>query len=366
MSNRRPAFPRTGYRLLEDLLALVSLGLTSRAHLAAENLFLRKQLALYQERRTKPRRSDHATRVTLVVLSRWLDWRALLTVVQPDTLIRWHRQGWRLFWRWTSRPGRPPIPVGLQRLIVTMARANPTWGEERIADELLLKLGLTVSPRTVGRYRRRLRPSRGGRPAQRWATFVRNHAQAVLACDFFIAVTARFRVLYVFVVLDVSTRRIVHWNVTEHPTAARTIQQCRAVITGETAHRFLIHDRDAIYAPAVDGAIRSMGLRVLKTPVRTPQANAFCERVIGTIRRECLDWLIPLHERHLRGILREWVSHYNRGRPHASLGPGIPEPPPALIRPEPTGHRLPTGGRVITTPVLNGLHHEYQLVREAA
>ena len=366
MSNRRPSVLRTASRLLEDLLAFVRLGVTSQTHLAAENLFLRKQLALYQERCTKPWRPDPATRVALVVLSRWLDWRSLLTVVQPDTLIRWHRQGWRLFWRWKSRAGRPPIPRDLQRLIVTMARANPTWGEERIANELLLKLGLTVSPRTVGRYLRRLRPSRGGRPAQRWATFVRNHAHAVLACDSFTAITARFRILYVFVVLDVGTRRIVHWNVTEHPTADWTIQQCRTAITGETPHRFLIHDRDAIYAPAVDRAIRSMGLRVLKTPMRTPQANAFCERVIGTIRRECLDWLIPVHERHLCGILRAWVTHYNQGRPHASLGPGMPEPPPTQIRPEPTGHRLPTGRRVMATPVLNGLHHEYQLVREAA
>ena len=138
---------------------------------------------------------------------------------------------------------------------------------------------------------------------------------------------------------------------TEYPTVDWTIQQCRTVLTGETAHRFLIHDRDAIYAPAVDRAIRSMGLRILKTPVRTPQANAFCERLIGTIRRECLAWLIPFHERHLRGILRAWVTHYNRGRPQAGLT---------------TGHRLPTGGRVIATPVLNGLHHEYQLAREAA
>ena len=339
MSNRRPSFPHTGYRLLEDLLALVRLGLTSRARLAAENLFLRKQLALYQERRTKPRRPDPAARVTLVLLSHWLDWRSLLIVVQPDTLIRWHRQGWRLFWRWKSRLGRPRIPVDLQRLIVAMARANPTWGEGRIADELLLKLGLTVAPRTVGRYLRRLRPSGGRRPSQQWATFVRNHAHAVLACDFFTTVTVRFRILYVFVVLDVGTRRIVHWNVTEHPTADWTIQQCRAVITGETTHRFLIHDRDAIYAPCVDCAIRSMGLRVLKTPVRTPQANAFCERLIGTIRRECLDWLIPFHERHLCAILRAWVSHYNRGRPHTRLGPGIPEPsrssrsPPAIVFP---------------------------------
>ncbi len=247
MSNRWSSFARTGYRLLKDVSALVRMGLTSQAHLAAENRFLRKQLALYQARRTRPRRPDPATRVTLVLLSRWLDWRALLTAVQPDTLIRWHRQGWRLCWRWTSRAGRPPIPADLRRLIVTMARANPTWGEERIANELRLKLGLTVSPRTVGRYLGRLRPSRGGQPSQRWATFVRNHAHAVLACDFFVTVTARFRVLHVFVVLDVGTRRIVHWNVTEHPTADWTIQQCRAVITGETAHRFLVHDRDAIY-----------------------------------------------------------------------------------------------------------------------
>lgn len=164
--------------------------------------------------------------------------------------------------------------------------------------------------------------------------------------------------------LDVGTRRIVHWNVTAHPTAEWTIQQCRAVITGETAHRFLVHDRDAIYSPGVDRAVRSMGLRVLKTPVRTPQANAFCERLIGTIRRECLDWLIPFHEGHLRGILRAWVTRYNRGRPHAGLGPGIPEP--SSMQPELTGHRLPTDGQVIAIPVLNGLHHEYQLVREAA
>jgi len=360
------SLPYVVCRLLEDLLTLVQLGLTSRTYVAAENLFLRKQLALYQERHTKPRRPDPAPRVALVLLSRWLDWRALLTVVQPGTLVRWHRQGWRLFWQLKSRPGRPRIPADLQRLIIAMARANPTWGEERIADELSLKLGLVVSPRTIGRYLRHRRPPRERKPGQRWATFVRNHAHAVLACDFFTVVTVHFRILYVFVVLDVGTRRIVHWNVTAHPTAAWTIQQCRVTLTGETAHRFLVHDRDAIYAPEVDRAITAMGLRVLKTPVRTPQANAFCERLIGTMRRECLDWLIPLHERHLRGILREWVTHYNRGRPHTSLGPGIPEPSPALIRPEPTGHHLPAHGRVVAMPILHGLHHEYRLVREAA
>jgi putative transposase len=268
MSKRRPSLLRTGYRLLDDLLAVVRLGLTSRAHLAAENLFLRKQLTLYQERRTKPRRPDPATRVTLVLLSRWLDWRSVLSVVQPDTLIRWHRQGWRLFWRWKSRPGRPPIPADLSRLIITMARANPTRGEERIANELLLKLGLVVSPCTVGRYLRHLRPSGGGRHSQRWAAFVRNHAQAVLACDFLIVVTARFRVVYVFVVLEISTRRIVHWNVTAHPTADWTVQRFRAALTDDAAHRFVIHDRDAIYAPAVDRAVEAMG------PARLEDAGA--------------------------------------------------------------------------------------------
>lgn len=333
MSNGRPSLSCTVFRLLQDLITLVRLGLTSRAHLAAENLFLRKQLALYQERHTKSRHLDPATRVTLVLLSRWLDWRSVLTVVQPDTLIRWHRQGWRLFWQWKSRSGRPPIPADLRRLIVSMARANPTWGEERITNELLLKLGLVVSPRIVGRYLRRLRPSGGGRHAQRWAAFVRNHAHALLACDFFLVVTARFQLVYVFVVLEVSTRRIVHWNATAHATAGWTVQQFRVAITGEATHRILIHDRDAIYAPTVDRAVEAMGLRVLKTPARTPQANAFCERVIGTMRRECLDWLIPFNERHLRLLLREWIGHYNRGRPHTSLGPGFPDRSTEVRRP---------------------------------
>jgi hypothetical protein len=149
-------------------------------------------------------------------------------------------------------------------------------------------------------------------------------------------------------------------------TISLTIQQFRAVITPETAHRFVLHDRDSIFAATVDRAIASMGRHVLKTPVRTPQANAFCERLIGTMRRECLDWLIPIHEGHLRSMLREWVTHYNRGRPHASLGPGIPDPLSEWKAPVSTGHRLAEHGRVITTPILGGLHHEYHLAQEAA
>ena len=324
---------RTLMRIAGDVLSLVPAAVRSHAQLAAENLFLRKQLALYVERQAKPRRADDATRIALVTLSRLIEWRHLLIVVKPDTLIRWHRKGFQLFWRWKSRPrGRPRLPADLQRLIADMATANRTWGEERIASELLLKLGIRVSPRTVRRYMPTSGAPRTGARSQLWSTFVRNHAHAILACDFFVSVTATFRVVYVFVVLDVGTRRIVHWNATDHPTAEWTAQQFRMVVSGDEPHRLVIHDHDSIYSDSVDRTITAMGLRVLKTPVRSPQANAFCERVIGTIRRECLDWMIPLSERHLRRVLQQWVQHYNRGRPHESLGPGIPDPSPRVVR----------------------------------
>lgn len=300
------------------------------------------------------------------MLTRFVDWQRLLTIVQPDTLVRWHRQGFRLFWRGKSRcRGRPQIPVNLQELIGTMARMNRTWGEERIAAELLVKLGIAVSPRTARRYMRRPVPSRPSASSQTWGTFLRNHGGEILACDFFVTVTATFRLVYVFLVLDIRTRRILHWNITEQPTAEWTMQQFRACLTGDEPYRFIIHDRDAIYAPAVDRTLTSMGLRILKTPARVPQANACCERLIGTARRECLDFVIPLNERHAQRVLAEWVPHYNRGRPHASLGPGIPEPP-SIVAARSTGHQLLNGHGVFAHPILGGLHHEYRLERVAA
>ncbi len=178
-------------KLFLDLVRYVCLGLRSDKMLAAENLCLKKQLALYQERQVKPRRIDAATRITLVLLSKRFHWRPSLVIVQPATLVHWHRQGFRLFWRWKSRPGRPRIPIELRRLIREMALDNVSWGEERIANELLLKLGICVSPRTVRKYMPKLRGS-GPRGDQRWRTFVRNHASAIVACDFCIAVTATF------------------------------------------------------------------------------------------------------------------------------------------------------------------------------
>jgi transposase InsO family protein len=352
-------------RIVGDIVRFARAAVRSHAQLAAENVFLRKQLALYIERQVKPRRPDDATRMVLVALSRLFEWRSVLTVVKPDTLIRWHRKGFRLFWRWQSRPrGRPRVPPELQRLIAEMAAANRTWGEQRIANELLLKLGIQVSPRTVRRYMPTRRPPRLGSQTQLWSTFVRNHASAVLACDFFVVISATFRAFYVFVVLEVGTRRIRHWNVTEHPTAEWTTQQFRMVMSGEEAHRFLVHDHDSIYSDSVDRTIAAMGLTILKTPVRSPTANAFCERLIGTIRRECLDWMIPMNERHLRRVLEHWIAHYNRGRPHTSLGPGIPDAPGGAL--EQSGHRIPDGHEVVAKSILGGLHHEYRLEPRAA
>jgi transposase InsO family protein len=337
--------------------------------LAAENLFLRKQLALYQERKVKPRRAHNAMRLTLVWLSRWFNWRQALAIVHPQTFLRWHRQGFQLFWRWKSSPGRPPIPADLQALIRRMARENPSWGEERIANELLLKLGIRVSPRTIRKYLpKRLNPERGKRvTTQRWQTFVRNHAQAIVACDFCVVVTATFRLLYVFVVMEHAPRRILHINVTAYPTASWTLQQLRQAIPADHAYRCLIHDRDSIFSQQLDHSIRHLGLRVLKTPVRTPQANTLCERLIGTLRRECVDFLIPLTANHLRRLLTAWMQHYNAGRPHMSLGPGIPQPPPSLPVPHQVHrHRLPEHLRVVAHPILGGLHHTYVLEKQVA
>src|SRR5712691_235538 len=248
--------------LLVDAAHFLWLCLHSPTALAAENLFLRKQLALYQERQIKPRRATDAARLTLVCLGRWFDWRQVLAVVQPATFLHWHRQGFRLFWCWKSRPGRPPIPADLQALIRRMARENPSWGEERIANELLLKLGLRVSPRTIRKYLpKRLNHGRGKRATtQRWRTFVRNHAQAIVACDFCVVVTATFRLLYVCVLMEHATRRMLHVNVTTHPTACWTLQQLREAIPADHDYRFLIHDRDAIFSRDLDQHARNLRL----------------------------------------------------------------------------------------------------------
>jgi putative transposase len=351
------------FALLFELARFIAALPRSRASLVAENLFLRKQPAFYQEHKLRPRSLTDAARLSLVLWSSVFDWKAALLIVKPDTLIGWHRKGFKLFWRWKSRPGRPPLARDIRELIRRKARENPTWGQLRVAAELDLKLDILVSPRTVRKYWPWEQDDRPGRrtSSQHWRTFVRNHADANMACDFMVAVTARFQLLYVFVILELGSRRILHCNVTAHPSAEWTLQRFRETLSGERSYRFLIHDRDSIFSEDLDHELaQGFGLKVLKSPPRSPQANAYCERLIGTLRRECLDFLIPLNERHLRQSLRKWVDHYNGGRPHSSLGPDIPDRRRRLEKPPDGAHEsLLRSRRVISRPILGGLHHEY-------
>src|SRR6516225_8515642 len=204
---------RTLFAVFLDSLTFIRLCLRPTAAVAAENLFLRKQLGLFVERKIKPRRATDSIRFTLARLSHWFDWRNALIAVKPDTVIGWHRKGFRLFWKWKSRPrGRPQVPADVRKLIAEMAFDNPIWGEERIADELLLKIGIRISPRTVRRYMPEA-PLRAADPKQRWMTFVHNHAKAIIASDFFVVVTATFQLIYVFVIIEVASRRVLHFNV---------------------------------------------------------------------------------------------------------------------------------------------------------
>ena len=360
------ALIKIAVQLLADAAGFAVLLFRPNQSVEAENLFLRRQSGLFKERGIKPRRVDAATRISLAILARVFNWRDALYVVQPKTIIRWNRAGWRLFWRWKCRPGRPRIPVELRALIRKMAHENPVWGEERIASELLVKLGVRVSPRTVRKYMPKP-PAGQPRGDQRWSTFLKKHAKAILACDFLVTVTATFRLLYVFVVIEHGSRRLVRVDVTAHPSADWTLQQLRDVVRFDDTHRYVIHDRDSIFAKHLDESIKALGLNVLKSPPRSPRANAICERVIGTIRRECLDWLIPISEAHLRAILKIWVEHYNRGRTHSSLGPGSAEHSSGDHK---TIELPPSDGggdvAVHSKSVLGGLHHEYSLVPAVA
>src|SRR5262252_5333952 len=310
---------RTLSSVARDLVHLLVLVSRSRRALASENLFLRKPLARFQERKLKPHRADDSTRLIMVILGRRFAWRDALVNPRPDTFVRWHRKGFRLLWRWKSRPvGRPRIPKDLRRLIQELAAENPTWGEQRIANELHRKLTIRISPRTVGKYLRRQSPVRTPDPQQRWLTFVRNHAKVMVACDFFVVITAAFRTLYVFVVMEIGSRQILHHHATAHPTAEWTLQQSREALPGGHPYRFVIHDRDYIFSESVDQGLANLGVRVLPTPVRAPKANSVCEPLGGSVRRECLDFLIPFHQRHLPTTIRGAVIIL---RPYSGPGP---------------------------------------------
>jgi putative transposase len=285
----------------------------SRLELAAEILALRHQLTVLRQRAPKRLGLGRTDRLVWILLSRfWSGWREALQIVSPDTVGAWHRQGFALYWRWRSRPrgiGRPPVSRETRELIQRMQRANPLWGAPRIHAELL-KLGIQVSQATVAKYARR--PTRP--PSQHGRTFLANQTSQLASMDFFTVPTATFRVLFVLVILSHDRRRIVHVNVTAHPTTGWTAQQLREAWE-DRVPRFLIRDRDAIYGWMVRRTLHGMGIQEVVTAPHAPWQNPFVERVIGSIRRECLDHVVVWNERGLCRQLRRYVAYYNQWRP---------------------------------------------------
>ena len=318
--------------------------------IALENLALRHQLLVLQRSVGRPRLSRW-DRIFWVWLSRlWASWRSSLVIVQPATVLAWHRQGLKLYWR-KSRPnpvGRPRLDAELRDLIRRMVRENPTWGRRRIQAELAL-LGSDVAELTVAKYMHRASP----RPSPTWRAFLAAHARDIVAIDFFLVVTLTFRLLFVFVVLRHERRELLHLNVTDHPTATWTARQIIEAFPEETAPRYLLRDRDAIYGEAFTRCVDNMGIRPVITAPRAPWQNPFVERVIGSIRRECLDHFIILSEAHLRRLLRAYVAYYNIVRPHQALDGNSP-----LRR----SVQPPSRGRIVAIAQVGGLHHHYQRV----
>jgi transposase InsO family protein len=336
--------------LLATLLSALHSIFRSRAVLELENLALRHQISVLQRSARRRPKLTSGDRLLWVCLSRlWRDWRSVLAIVKPETVVAWHRAGFRLFWTWKVRrgqPGRPVISREFRDLIRRMCRENPGWGAPRIHGELL-KLGIDIGESSVSKYMVRGRKP----PFQSWRTFLENHATQMVSIDFFTVPTIRFQVLYVFLVLAHDRRRILHFNVTAHPTAEWTGQQLREAFPFDQLPRYLLRDRDAIFGNAFTEQVREMDVEeVLSTP-RSPWQRAYVERVIGSIRRECLDHVIIFHERSLRRTLDAYFHYYHRSRTHLSLGKDSPEPrsiqPPAL-------------GSVVALPQVGGLHHRYE------
>jgi putative transposase len=323
----------------------------SRKELILENAFLRQQLIIL-DRQVKRPLARPRERVLLVALaSRLRAWKQALLIVQPDTLLRWHRDLYRWLWKRksgsTKQAGRPPLLKELVSLIQQMARENRTWGAERIRGELL-KLGIHVAKSTILKYIRLVR--RPASPDQTWLTFLHNHASEVWACDFLQTYDFLFRALYVFVIVELGSRRVVHAAVTRHPTDAWVAQQLREATPFGEKPRFLIRDRDGKYGETFRRVAEGTNIDVLLTPVRAPQANAICERFWGSLRRECLDYFILLGERHLYRVVGEYVSYFNNARPHQGINQQIP-----------SGRGCPSGeGEVVALPMLGGLHHDYR------
>jgi putative transposase len=340
------------FRLFAIIGAALHAALLPRGHLVLENLALRQQVAVLARKRPRPALTV-ADRAFWVVLRRvWSGWAERLVIVKPDTVVRWHRAGFRLYWTWRSRrgrTGRPRVDREIRDLIRRMVSENG-WGAPRIHGELQ-KLGIDVSERTVSRYlpRRRADPEK----VQRWMTFLRNHAGAIAAMDLFVVPTATFRVLYGFFVIGHGRRRVLHFNATLRPTAAWVIQQLREAFPENAAPRYLLFDRDTIFSAAVVAFVRATGTEPVRSAYRSPWQNPVAERWIGSCRRELLDHVVVLGERHLVDLVRSYLGYYHDDRTHLGLDKDTPAGRSVVSKPSSTAN-------VVALPRVGGLHHRYE------
>jgi putative transposase len=331
---------------------LRTIGLLCSGHhaVALENVALRQQLAALKRSVKRPQLRTRDRAFWILLASVWRNWRRALVIVQPDTVVRWHREWLRR--RWTarsqpSRPGRPSTAGNLATLVAKMSAANPLWGAPRIHGELR-KLGIEISERTVSRLLRQ----RPNRPSQTWRTFFANHVTALVSMDFFTVPTLTGRVFFVLVLLAHERRRILHVAITEHPTASWTAQQLIEAFPDDSAPRWLVRDRDSIYSEAFGRRMAGMGITEVVCAPSSPWQNPYAERLIGSIRRECLNHLIVLNERHLRRVLSSYLIYYHRSRTHLSLDKDAPTPRSAQTS--------ANGPRIVAFPEVGGLHHRYE------
>jgi putative transposase len=325
----------------------------NKSELVAENALLRQQLIILRRHVKRPA-CTKTDRILLVLLARIArTWKQALFIVQPETLLRWHRLGFKLFWKYKSRAAflTPRISQETVDLIKQMARDNRLWGAERIRGELL-KLGIHVCKRTIQKYMRQIRATRP--QGQTWRTFIHTHAQQIWACDFLPVTDLFFRSLFAFFIIELHSRRVIHVGVTRSPTDAWTAQQLREATAFGMGPKYLIRDHDSKFGVIFDRVAKTSGIELLTTPYHAPRANALCERFLGSVRRECLDHLLILHERQLQRVLNAYVRYFNRARPHQGIKQQIPEPPTKPLPPD------PTGGKILSFPVLGGLHHDYR------
>ena len=322
----------------------------SRQGLLLENLALRQQLTVLKRRTPRPCLGNFDRLFWVIARRLWSHWKQSLILVTPETVVRWHRAGFRLYWRLLSRatrpPGRRPASQEVRDLIFRMVADNPTWGAPRIHGELLM-LGFEVSERTVSRWMKRA--SRNPEPAKRWLAFLRNHREAIAAMDFFTVPTITFGVLYCLFVIGHDRRRILHFNVTKHPASQWIVQQLREAFPFDSPPRFLIFDRDSKYGAEVPAAVRSLTITPLRTSFACPWQNGVAERWIGSCRRDLLDHLIALNEQHLKRLLSDYVRYYHEDRTHLGLGKGTPN----------NRSRAAASGPILVTERLGGLHHRY-------